>query len=141
MSARPPAEILRGLNTLMAELNTAMQNERAQTERLDDISPKLEQALGATPRHTRAFMPSTADVPIKSHEEIRAAARAYKAVELDSSGDLREQASAVARGYKPADYKYESENPERLKDYTPAHDPDWPPDSAWMGTGDHKLVE
>jgi hypothetical protein len=137
VSARPRTEIMRDLNTLMAELNAATQNERAQTERLDDISPKLEQALGATQRHTRAFMPSTAEVPLESHESIRAKARAYKPVELDSRGDLREQASAVARGYKPADYKYESENPERLKDYTPAVDPD----SAWMGTGDHKLVE
>jgi hypothetical protein len=119
VSARPRTEIMRDLNTLMAELNAATQNERAQTERLDDVSPKLQQALGATQRHTRAFMPSTAEVPIKSHEEIRAAARAYK----------------------PADYKYESENPERLKDYTPAHDPDWPPDAVWMGTGDQKLVE
>jgi len=136
VSARPPAEILRELQGVMAELTAALQEPDPKS----DVSPKLEQALRAT-RQTRAYMPSTAEVPIKSHEEIRAAARAYKAVELDSSGDLREQASAVARGYKPADYKYESENPERLKDYTPAHDPDWPPDSAWMGTGDHKLVE
>lgn len=114
MSARPPAEILRELQGVMAELTAALQEPDPKS----DVSPKLEQALRAT-RQTRAYMPSTAEVPIKSHEEIRAAARAYK----------------------PADYKYESENPERLKDYTPAHDPDWPPDSAWMGTGDHKLVE
>jgi len=118
VSTRSRADIMRDLNTLMAELNAAMQNERAQTERLPDISPKLEQALEAT-RSTRATMPSPAEVPIKTHDEIRAKARAYK----------------------PADYKYETDNPDRLKDYTPSHDPDWPPDSTWMGTGDQKLVE
>ena len=107
MSARPPAEILRSLQALMAELTASLQEPDPKS----DISPKLEQALEATRQ--------TTEVPIKTHEEIRAKARAYK----------------------PADYKYETDNPDRLKDYTPAVDPDWPPDSAWMGTGDHKLVE
>jgi hypothetical protein len=146
VSARPPAEILRQLQAVMAELTAALQEPDPKS----DISPKLRQALnndyyasalGRPKRETRASMPSTADVPLESHEDIRAKARAYKAVELDSSGDLREQARAVARGYKPADYKYESEKPERLKDYTPSDDPDWPPDSVWLGTGDHKLIE
>lgn len=137
MSARPPAEILRQLQTVMAELTAALQEPDPKS----DVSPKLEQALGRPKRETRASMPSTADVPLESHEDIRAKARAYKPVELDSSGDLRAQARAVALGYKPADYKYESEKPERLKDYTPSDDPDWPPNSTWLGTGDHKLVE
>lgn len=159
MSARPPAEILRQLQAVMAELTAALQEPDPKS----DVSPKLQQALGRPKRETRASMPSTADVPLESHEDIRAKARAYKAVELDSSGDLREQARAVARGdyndpsarysamdnapkpekkdYKPADYKYETDHPDRLKDYTPSDDPDWPPDSVWLGTGDHKLIE
>src|SRR4051794_21646134 len=100
---RDRAEIMRDLNTLMAELNAAMQNERAQTERLPDISPKLAQALDQTDddytspprrmRHTRATMPSTADVPLESHEDIRAKARAYKP--SDYSGTMAD--------YKPTD--------------------------------------
>jgi hypothetical protein len=111
---RAPLDILAGLQTLMAELTASMQEPDS------DVSPKLQQALGATQRHTRAFMPTTADVPLESHESIRAKARAYK----------------------PTDYKFETDKPDRLKDYTPADDPDHDHDNSWaLGTGDRKLIE
>ena len=108
MSTRSRADIMRDLKAILAELDYVMGSDTA-----GDISPKLAQALEITQRASRP------EQPIKTHDEIRAKARAYK----------------------PADYKYETDNPDRLKDYTPSHDPDWPPDSTWMGTGDQKLVE
>ena len=103
---RPRAEIMRDLKAILAELDYVMGNDTADT---GEFSPKLKEALEVTQRtsrDTRAYMPSIADAPIESHEDIRAKARAYK-----------------------------PEKPEHLKDYKPTSDPNWN-EEAFMGSGD-----
>jgi hypothetical protein len=112
---RPRDEIMRDLKAILAELDYAMgfgPNTDPGAAKVPegalkgDLSPKLEQALEATQP--------------KTHDEIRAQARAYKPSD-----------------YKPSDYKPAKDNVRDLL----VDDPDWPPDSIWMGTGDHKLIE
>jgi hypothetical protein len=104
--ARAPLDILAGLQTLMAELTASMQESEPPRTTTDDISPKLAKAL------KRETMPTTSEVPLKSHDEIRQQARAYK----------------------PTDYSG------TMADYKPADDPDH--DNSWaLGTGDRKLIE
>jgi hypothetical protein len=94
----------------MAELTAAMQED-------EDVSPKLAQALNLPDT------PAGSMAEPKTHEDIRAKARAYKPMDYDFNNAPRQT----------------PEKPERLKDYTPADDPSW--DSSWaLGSGDQKLT-
>jgi len=105
---RTRADIMRDLQAIVAELAYVYGDDTAGTGD-SDLSPKLAQAL--------------ASPPIKSHEEIRQQARAYKPT--DYSSEI--QPDEVNR----------PERKERLADYTPAHDPDWD-EAVFLGTGDHR---
>ena len=111
---RPRHEIMRDLNTLMAELNAAMQNERAQTERLDDVSPKLKEALDPSTRAQGPIVPRH-----ETHEDLRAKARGYKEPRIPL-GQLDDQ-----------------EKPQRERNYTHSPDPDWD-EAVFLGTGDRQ---
>src|SRR4051812_31344381 len=96
---RPRHEIMRDLKAILAELDYVMGNDTADT---GEFSPKLAQALavelpgghldkpGPGPRETRASMPTTAEQPIESHEDIRAKARAYKPMDYDFNNAPRQ---------------------------------------------------
>lgn len=120
---RPRREIMRDLHAILAELNYALEME--DKPGTDDLSPKLAQALGTANRATtpdqagqRALGSKLEDigrsVPRETHADIRAKARAYKEPGI------------------PLDDK-----PERLKDYTPAVDPNWD-EAVFLGTGDQR---
>jgi hypothetical protein len=112
---RAPIEILRDLQSLMAELTAAMQEDgpRTTTDNIsgvgtNDLSPKLNRALSSMAERDRERPVSreTRDPPIESHEDIRAKARAYK--------------------------------PEQPKDsYRQSYDPGFD-EAVFMGTGDQR---
>jgi hypothetical protein len=111
-------ELISKLRAVLAEVEFELKKlDHGDYPEPDDISPKLRHALNQPHDISQALN-----------------ARANEAPEPSKT-----QADAMNRFFDDHSRRLANpEKPERLKDYTPADDPDW--DIApFLGTGDHKL--